>query len=165
MFWVVSVGLTSASPQANTSEQTLKKQRFTPSQRATVCGTISERDSEYRGENALLCIQDDFSAKFSINAPLSELMSSVREGKSAAFLSGKNRYDFRGICHAALQICDTAEFKVLSVSSATPQKWFLSVIFVFTRLTYILFPLHFLSFSLHFSFILKYFVIPRSVKM
>lgn len=118
--------ITSGSCQSTNT----KNQGFTPSLRATVCGILSETHGECRRASGLLCIWDDFSAKLRINAPLSELMWSMREGKSAAFLSGKNRYDFRGMHHALLWICehpDTAEVKAPSaVSSATPQKWFLS---------------------------------------
>lgn len=97
-----------------------KNQGFTPSLRAAVCGIISETHDEYRRASGLLCIWDDFSAKFSINAPSSELVWSMREGKSAAFLSRKNKCDFRAIHHALLWICehpDTAEVKAPSAVS------------------------------------------------
>lgn len=55
MFWVMSVGLTSATPRANTNEQTLKNHWFTPSQRATVCGIISKRDTVNTGEKMVWC--------------------------------------------------------------------------------------------------------------
>lgn len=62
MFWVMSWGLTSASPQANTSEQALKKQGFTPHWEQQFVELSQKRHSEYRRENGLLCIWDDFSA-------------------------------------------------------------------------------------------------------
>lgn len=81
-FQIKSSPLTSASPQANMNEQTLKKKKksFTFSLKSTVHRIIPQRDSIRNSPASLIYIRDGYSLETSVlvSAPLSELIMGMR---------------------------------------------------------------------------------------
>lgn len=167
MFWVMALGLTSASPQANMSEQTLKKQWLTSSLRATVCEIISQRDTVSTGEKGICCAPGMISLQSLVLILLFQSYCGVwgRENQLPSFLERIDmvlgEYTMQLYESVSIQTLQRSKHPLQSAQLHHKNGFCLSFLCSPDWLTSFL---HCIFSPLHFSFILKYFVRPRNCK-